>query len=74
MIVFDYKYKMNIFFNCRGCVNFLCIFFKFEKIQPTKYFCIIVLAPFFLYLVPNMHQFSSVKYISAGNAIYFGAI
>ena len=29
--------------------------------RPTELFCILALAPFFLYLVPNLNQFPAVE-------------
>ena len=36
---------------------------------PTKHLYILVTAPVFLYLVPYLHKFSEVEYISAENAL-----
>ena len=40
---------------------------------PNKHLWILVLVPLFLYLVPYLHQFPAVKYITAGK-VPFGAI
>ena len=48
---------------------------KYQKVNQLKCIdlCILVLANLLLYLVPYLHQFSAVEYVSEESA-FFGAI
>ena len=68
-ILFFPKYFLMVSSTTKRFITYIT-FSLLPDLAPTKHLCILVPAPFFLYLVPYLHQFSTVEYISVDIALF----